>query len=68
MGVKLDVGNSRFPTVIWVDAGKTDNVVTLTFGTRIEGQGAGLGVTLTSSQWDNLKFLVEGSPAIAPRD
>jgi hypothetical protein len=32
----------------------------LIFGTRVEGQGGGLRVTLTSSQWENLKFLVEG--------
>jgi hypothetical protein len=60
MGVKLDVGNSRFPAVVWVDAGKRGEAVTLIFGTRIEGQGAALRVTLTSAQWDNLKFLADG--------
>jgi hypothetical protein len=60
MGVKLDVGNSRFPVVVWVDAGKRGEAVTLIFGTRIEGQGAALRVTLTSAQWDNLKFLADG--------
>ena len=60
MGVKLDVGNSRFPAVTWVDADKHGEAVNLIFGTRVEGQGAGLRVTLTSSQWENLKFLVEG--------
>jgi hypothetical protein len=60
MGVKLDVGNSRFPAVTWVDADKKGEAVNLIFGTRVEGQGAGLRVTLTSSQWENLKFLVDG--------
>ena len=60
MGVKLDVGYSRFPAVIWVDADKRGETVNLIFGTRVEGQGAGLRVTLTSSQWENLKFFVEG--------
>jgi len=60
MGVKLDVGNSRFPAVTWLDADKQGEAVNLIFGTRVEGQGAGLRVTLTSSQWENLKFLVEG--------
>jgi hypothetical protein len=60
MGVKLDAGNSRFPAVIWADADKQGDAVNLIFGTRVEGQGAGLRVTLTSSQWENLKFLVEG--------
>ena len=61
MGVKLDAGSSRFPAVIWVDADKQGEAVNLIFGTRVEGQGAGLRVTLTSSQWENLKFLVERS-------
>ena len=61
MGVKLDAGsNNRFPAVTWVDANKQGDAVNLIFGTRVEGQGAGLRVTLTSSQWENLKFLVEG--------
>jgi hypothetical protein len=60
MGVKLDVGSSRFPAVIWVDADKQGEAVTLIFGTRIEGQGAALRIKLTSPQWENLKFLVEG--------
>jgi|GEM_PF-6663285 len=60
MGVKLDVGKSRFPAVIWVDADKRGEAVTLIFGTRVEDQGAALRVTLTSAQWENLKFLVEG--------
>jgi hypothetical protein len=59
VGVKLDAGNSRFPAVTWVDADKQGETVNLIFGTRVEGQGAGLRVTLTSSQWENLKFLVE---------
>jgi hypothetical protein len=61
VGVKLDAGsNNRFPAVTWVDANKQGDAVNLIFGTRVEGQGAGLRVTLTSSQWENLKFLVEG--------
>jgi hypothetical protein len=60
MGVKLDVGSSQFPAVIWVDADKRGDAVHLIFGTRIEGQGAALKIRLTSPQWENLKFLVEG--------
>src|SRR5262245_34301598 len=60
MGVKLDVGNSRFPAVTWVDADKRGKAVNLIFGTRLEGQGAALRIALTSSQWENLKFLVDG--------
>jgi hypothetical protein len=60
MRVKLDVGSSRFPVVIWVDADKRGEAVNLIFGTRIEGQGAALRVTLTPPQWENLKFLVDG--------
>ena len=59
MGVRLDVGSSQFPAVIWVDADKRDDAVHLIFGTRIEGQGAALRIRLTSPQWENLKFLVE---------
>jgi hypothetical protein len=61
MGVKLDAGNGRFPAVTWVDADKQGEAVNLIFGSRLEGQGAGLRVTLTSSEWENLKFLVERS-------
>jgi hypothetical protein len=39
MSVNLDVGNNRYPEVIWVDADKRGNVVNLIFGTRVEGQG-----------------------------
>ena len=60
MGVKLDAGKSQFPAVIWVDADKRGDAVSLIFGTRVEGQGHALRVTLTSPQWENLKFLVEG--------
>jgi hypothetical protein len=60
MGVTLDVGHNRFPAVIAVDADKRGDAVSLIFMTRIEGQGAALRVTLTSPQWENLKFLVEG--------
>ena len=59
MGVKLDVGNNRFPAVTWVDADRHGDAVNLIFGARVEGQYAGLRITLTSSQWENLKFLVE---------
>jgi hypothetical protein len=65
MGVKLDAGSSRFPAVIWVDADKRGGAVDLIFGTRIEGQGAVLRIALTDSQWENLKFLVEGPKAAA---
>jgi len=60
MGMKLDVGNSRFPAVTWVDADKRREAVNLIFGTRLEGQGAALRIALTSSQWENLKLLVDG--------
>lgn len=62
MGVTLDVGNNRFPAVIWVDADKRGAAVNLIFGSRVEGQGAALRVTVTSGQWENLKFLVDGAP------
>lgn len=60
MGVNVDVGNNRFPAVTWVDAEKRGEAVCLIFGTRVEGQGAALRVTLSSPQWENLKFLVDG--------
>ncbi len=60
MAIELDPGNHRFPGVIAVDATKRGDAVDLIFNTRIEGQGAALRITLTSSQWDNLKFLVDG--------
>jgi hypothetical protein len=59
MGMTLDVGSSRFPAVVAVDAKKRGDAVDLIFNTRIEGQGAALRITLTSSQWENLKFLVD---------
>ena len=62
MVVKLDVGSNRFPAVISVDADKRGDAVNLIFNTRIEGQGAALGITLTFPQWENLKFLVEHNP------
>jgi hypothetical protein len=66
MGVKLDAGSdNRFPAVIWVDANKRGKAVNLIFGTRVEGQGAALRVTLTSPQWENLKFLVDDPKAAA---
>jgi hypothetical protein len=60
MGIELDPGNSRFPTVNAVDANKRGDTVNLMFLTRIEGQGAALHISLTLPQWENLKFLVEG--------
>jgi|RhiMetdeSRZDD1v2_1073273.scaffolds.fasta_scaffold305068_2 hypothetical protein len=63
MGVRLDPGNSRFPVVIAVDANKRGDAIDLIFLTRIEGQGAALRIALTSPQWENLKFLVEGPKA-----
>ena len=60
MGVKLDAGNNRFPVLTWVDADKQGEAVNLIFGTRFDGQGAALRIALTSSQWENLKFLVDG--------
>ena len=59
MGVKLDVASNQFPAVTWVDADKRGEAVNLIFGTRLEGQGAALKITLSSSQWENLKFLVD---------
>jgi hypothetical protein len=61
MDVKLDARRNRFPAVIWVDADKRGGAVNLIFGTRVEGQGAALRVSLTPPQWENLKFLVDGS-------
>lgn len=59
MAVELDVGTSRFPPVIAVDANKRGDAVDLFFYTRIEGQGAALRITITFPQWENLKFLVD---------
>ncbi|HEY1474264.1 MAG TPA: hypothetical protein VGF53_09290 [Pseudolabrys sp.] len=67
MELKLDAGREgRFPAVNWVDANKRGNAVDLIFGTRIEGQGAGLRITLTLPQWENLKFLVDDPKAAGP--
>jgi hypothetical protein len=60
MGVKLDARSNRFPAVTWVDADERGEAVNLSFGTRVEGQGTALRVTLTLPQWENLKFLVDG--------
>ena len=65
MGVKLDPGSSRFPAVTWVDANKQADTVNLIFGTRIEGQATPLRIMITSSQWENLKFLVDGPKPVA---
>jgi hypothetical protein len=63
MVIELSVGKNQFPEVIWVDADKRGDAVHLTFGSRTEGQGAALRITLTRPQWENLKFLVEsGGP------
>jgi len=59
MEIKLDPGYNQFPAVNWVDANNLGDVVELVFQTRVEGQGAGLRIALTRSQWENLKFLVE---------
>jgi hypothetical protein len=62
MAVKLDAGSSnRFPAVIAVDANTRRDAIDLFFNTRIEGQAASLRITLTFPQWENLKFLVDGS-------
>jgi hypothetical protein len=50
MTVELDAGRYQFPTVIWVDADKRGDAITLIFGSRVEGQGAALRVTLTLPQ------------------
>jgi hypothetical protein len=60
MGIKFDAESSRFPAVTWVDAYKQSDAVNLIFGRRIEGQGTPLRITITSGQWENLKFLVDG--------
>lgn len=60
MGVELGMGNNRFPAVTRVDADKRGEAVNLIFDTRVEGQGTALRVTLTFSQWENLKFLIDG--------
>jgi hypothetical protein len=60
MVVELDAGRAnQFPEVIWVDADRRGDAIILIFGSRVEGQGAALRVTLTSRQWENLKFLVD---------
>jgi hypothetical protein len=60
MVVELDAGRSnQFPKAIWVDADKRGDAIILIFGSRVEGQGAALRVTLTAPQWENLKFLVD---------
>ena len=65
MGVTLDPGYSRFPTVTAVDANKRSDALDLIFHTRINGQGATLRITLTFAQWENLKFLVKApQPAV----
>lgn len=51
---------SQFPTIIWVDANEQNDRINLIFGSRIEGQGAAVRITLTRAQWENLKFLVDG--------
>ena len=68
MVVELDAGRSnQFPKVIWVDADKRGDAIILIFGSRVEGQGAALRVTLTSPQWENLKFFVDGpTPGMRP--
>ena len=67
MVVELDAGKtSQFPEVIWVDADKPGDVINLTFGTRVEGQGTGLSIALTRAQWENLKFLVDGPLPLSP--
>ena len=49
MVVELDAGRSnQFPTVIWVDADKRGDAIILIFGSRVEGQGAALRVTLAN--------------------
>ena len=59
MGIKFNAESSRIPAVTWVDANKQGDTVNLIFGRRIEGQGTPLR-TVTSGQWENLKFLVDG--------
>jgi hypothetical protein len=59
--MQREANTGPFPTVIWVDASQRNDAINLIFGTRIEGEGTHLGVTLTRPQWENLKFLVEGS-------
>jgi hypothetical protein len=63
MPVELDPGRNLFPPVISADANKQGDVVDLIFYARIEGQGAALQITITSGQWENLKFLVDGPNA-----
>jgi hypothetical protein len=60
MLVELAPGSNLFPSVISADANKRGDVIDLIFYARIEGQGAALQITITSGQWENLKFLVDG--------
>ena len=64
MGVILDTG-SRFPAVTWVDADQRDGTATLIFRHAGRGPSAVLKVTLTRSQREKLKFLVDGPQAAA---
>jgi len=67
MAVELNAGRTnQFPEVIWVDADMRGDVINLTFGTRVEGQGTGLSIALTRAQWENLKFLVDAPKPLAP--
>ena len=60
MRIQLNPESSRFPAITWVDASKQGDNVNLIFGTRIEDQATPLRFTITSGQWQNLKFLVDG--------
>lgn len=62
MAIELEPGTNQFPELIWVDANKRNGAIDLIFGSRIEGQGAGLRIRLTQAQWENLKFLVDRPP------
>jgi hypothetical protein len=62
MPIELEAGTiSQFPTVIWVDANERNDTINLIFGSRTEGQRTALRITLTRPQWENLKFLVDGT-------
>ena len=66
MMIQLEAGEiSQFLPVLWVNAGKNEQNVHLVFSTTIDGRRTGLRVSITPSQWENLKFLIDGpKPAV----
>jgi hypothetical protein len=57
---KWEVRASQFPTVSWVDAKKRNGGIDLIFGTRIDNKEGSLEIRLSWTQWESLKFLIDG--------